>query len=141
MRILLILFFVFCFSPAMICAQQFTGSFDLIVGQANQSENVDQNSVSYFIGKDKSAIIVRPGQNQPDMKMIFDFSKKTITNLFEINGKKGGYILPMNEEYWPGITTALYESLREVDPEYTFTGKTKEIEGHLCKEVTAESDD
>ncbi len=73
--------------------------------------------------------------------MVFDPTEKTITALFEMNGKKGGYTLPMDEEHWPGLPQSQREYGTGPRSTLNYTEKTKEIEGHKTREVLAESED
>jgi hypothetical protein len=46
----------------------------------------------------------------------------------------------MDEQHWPGMPHALRDFGTGPRTEQKYTGKVKEIEGHPCREVTAESD-
>lgn len=61
----------------------------------NGSQRID--TISYFFGKDKTALIIYGKRKDPDMRMVFNPKELSITNLFEMNGKKSGYILPMDD--------------------------------------------
>ena len=132
---------LFFFISSFIAGQNFTGSFELIASQENVSENSRRDTISYFFGKEKQAIIIHAQRNQPNLRLVFSTQDSTITGLFEMKGKKGGYILPMNEKYWPAMHLALQPY--SVGPKSTtnYTGRQKEIENFNCREVLAESDD
>lgn len=122
-------------------AQSFTGSFDLITSQVNKNGIQRVDSISYYFGETKTAIIMRAGGKQPDLRLIFHPADSTITGLFELKGNKGGYILPMNEKYWPGMQYALRDYRTGPRTELNYTGEQKEIEGYECLEIVCESED
>ncbi len=136
---LLLILSIFSFSQ--LYSQQFTGSFDLVVSQQYENGNERADTLSYFFGKDKTALIIHAKRNQPDLKLIFNPKDATITGLFEQNGRKGGYILPMNEKYWPGMQVATRDYGTGPRTKLNYTGKTKEIEGYQTREVLAENDE
>lgn len=138
-------FFIFFFTFLLVWvegsfSQNYYGSFNLVATQQYQNGNERSDTISYFFGEKKTAIIIHGRRNQPDMRMVFDFDDATITSLFELNGKKGGYILPMNEAYWPGMPQAIRAFGTEPRSEQNYTGEIKDIEHHSCREVLAESD-
>jgi hypothetical protein len=122
-------------------SQPFSGSFDLVATQQYQNGNERSDTISYYLGEKMTAIIIHGRRNQPDIRMVFNFPDATITSLFELNDKKGGYILPMNEAYWPGMPQAIREFGTGPRTEQNYTGEIKDIENHSCHEVLAESDD
>lgn len=123
-----------------LSSQNFTGSFDLIASQTNKSGNTRTDTISYHFDENRTAIIIHAKRNQPDLRMVFSFEDTTITSLFEINGKKGGYILPMDDEHWPGMSDSHYDiSKIESKIMKNYTGQSKEIEGHKCREVKVEN--
>ncbi|MBL1215462.1 MAG: DUF4412 domain-containing protein [Ignavibacteriae bacterium] len=135
------LLFIFFLSVSSLTAQTFTGSFDLTATQHYANGNIRSDTISYYFGKEKTAIMIYGRRNNPDMKMIFSPIDSTITTLFEMNDKKGGYILPMDEEHWPGMPQAFRTRNTMQRENLNYTGKEKIIEGFICKEVTAENDD
>lgn len=124
-----------------LTAQTFTGSFDLIATQNYPNNNVRNDTISYFFGDNKTAILIYGRRTDTDMRMVFNPADNTITSLFELNGKKGGFILPMNEEYWPGLPQSLRPSGAGPRKELSYTGKKDKIEGFDCREILAENDD
>ena len=123
-----------------LTSQNFTGSFDLIATQTSKGGNTRTDTISYHFTQNMTAIVIHAKSNQPDLRMIFNFEDSTITSLFEMNGKKGGYILPMDEEHWPGISEAHYDlSKLESKIMKNYTGKSKEIEGYKCRQVKVEN--
>tara|TARA_R110002020_G_scaffold214542_8_gene421605 strand:+ start:1238 stop:1924 length:687 start_codon:yes stop_codon:yes gene_type:complete len=136
------LFFVICIIHIPpLKAQSFIGSFDLVASQINKNGNARNDTLSYFFGADKTALIIHSKRNQPDMRLVFNPQNSTITGLFEMKGKKGGYILPMNEKHWPGMGYALRAYGTGPRKKLNYTGNTKVIEGLVCEEVLAESDE
>jgi len=139
MKKLLYSFFVFLFAIGSSYCQEFTGSFDVFVTQKYKNGNSRTDTISYYFNVDRTAMIIHGRQNQPDMRMIFNFSDTTITNLFEMNGRKGGYILPMDDEHWPGLAYIRKGSAPCEDGSIEYSGKSKAIEGYVCKEVIADN--
>ena len=137
LKLNLILFILCC--PVLTLAQEFTGSFDLISTQAYKNGNVRHDSIAYFIDKDQSAIKIKGKRNQPDVRMIFNFKQETITNTFILNGKKSGYILPMDKEHWPGLPEARRDGSSGNEGTYELSGEEKEFQGYTCKLVNAEN--
>ncbi len=127
-------------SMPLSATEPFTGSFDLYatLTYQNGEENID--TINYYITETKSAIYIHPPRNQPDMKMIFDFVDSTITSLFEMNGKKGGFILPMDEKHWPGLPESQSNTSTLTQQESLYTGETREIDGLECKEAKVEDE-
>lgn len=124
-----------------ICqAQSFKGSFDLKISQERSSGNRHTDSISYFFGEDKTSIIIRAGGNQPDLQLIFNPTDSIITGLFETNGKKGGYILPMNEKYWPTMKYATGEKDIVSNSELNHTERKKDINSYITHEVSCSND-
>ncbi|MCB0466533.1 MAG: hypothetical protein KDC78_12805 [Aequorivita sp.] len=124
-----------------ICqAQSFKGSFDLKISQESNNGNQHIETVSYFFGEEKTAIIMHAGGNQPDLRLVFNPADSIISGLFEMNGKKGGYILPMNEKYWPTMKYALGEKDVLSNSEVNYTENKKEINGYNTKEVSCSND-
>ncbi|QIE58870.1 hypothetical protein G5B37_04625 [Rasiella rasia] len=115
--------------------QSFTGSFDFVVAQENQNGNVRTDTVSYFFSKNQTAIIIHAKKNE-DLRLLFNPTDSTITGLYELNGTKGGYILPMNKKYWPGMHHALLnDSLDTIQQKESF-GDTKRINEYDCHEIS-----
>ncbi len=131
----------FVLSTSSLTAQSFTGSFDLVGIQNYPNGNERSDTISYYFGDDKTAILIYGRRNDPDMRMVFSPLDTTITSLYELNGKKGGFILPMDEEHWPGLPQSLRPYGSGPDTQQNYTGIEKMIEGHTCQEVLAESED
>jgi len=121
--------------------ERFIGSFDLIANQDYPNGTTRSDTVSYFFGMHETAILIHAGKNQPDMRMVINPTDSTITGLFEMQGKKGGYVLPMNDRYWPGMRHALEATSNTVQPGKDPLGDSKMIEGYRCRKVFAESSD
>ncbi|GAB2992284.1 hypothetical protein [uncultured Cyclobacterium sp.] len=138
MKTVLSLLFAIFLIPTLLNAQTFTGSFDLVVRHHYPNGNERNDTISYFLGKEKSAMIIYGKRRDPDMRMVFNKQDSTITNLFEMNGKKGGYILPMNEKHWPGMQYALRPFNSGPRKKLNYTGKETTLEGYHCREVKAE---
>ena len=130
----------FAILPSMM-SQSFTGSFDLVIHQYYTNGNVSTDTVSYYFTKEKTALYFHGKTKNSDLKLIFHPSDTTITGLFEINGRKGGYILPMDEEHWPGLPQSTREYVEYSEQDIQYTGEEKIMEGYTCKEVLADNDD
>ena len=141
MKIILPLLITFLLTVSSLSAQTFTGSFDLVATQHYTNGNVRSDTISYYFGNEKTAILIYGRRNDPDMRMVFSPLDTTITSLFEMRSKKGGFILPMDEEHWPGMPQALRLHGTEPHEELNYTGEEKIIEGFTCKEVLAANDD
>ena len=133
-----LLFAIYLIVPALN-AQTFTGSFDLVVNHYYPNGNERIDTISYFFGKDKTAIIIYGKRRDPDMRMVFSPKDSTITNLFEMNGKKTGYILPMDEKHWPGMQYALRPYNAGPRKKLNYTGNETTLEGYHCREVLADN--
>lgn len=120
---------------------QFTGSFNLVVTQHYKNGNETNDTLSYFFGKNKTALIVHTKGNEPDLRLVFSPTDSIITGLFEMNGEKGGYILPMNEKFWPGMQTALRDFGTGPRTKLKYSGDSKTIEGFETREVLTENDE
>ena len=134
----LVLFFT---SAAHLQAAQFTGSFDLVALQEYPNGNERSDTISYYFGENQTAMVLPGRGGDPEFRLVFDPQAATITGLFEMNGRKGGYVLPMTEEQWPGMHEASRDFGSGPRTEQDYTGEEKEIEGHRCREVLAESDE
>lgn len=139
MKIILSLLFAIFLTLPTLTAQNFTGSFDLIATHHYLNGNIRSDTISYFFGKEKTAIIIYGRRRDPDMRMVFSPKDSTITSLFEINGRKGGYILPMDDKHWPGMQYALRPMGTGPRKKLNYTGKKTELEGYPCREVLAEN--
>lgn len=82
-------------------------SFDFIANQEYENGTVRSDTIQYFFAQDKTAILIKAGGNQPDLRLIFSEKDSIITGLYEYKNNKAGYILPMNEKYWSGMRYAL----------------------------------
>ena len=136
----LILILVFTIGNQIAFTQNFTGSFDLVTGPEYASENNRCETLSYFFGEDKTALIIHARGNQPDLRLVFSPKDSTITGLFEMNEKKGGYILPMNQKYWPAMDYALTDYGTGPRKQLDLTGEQKEINGYPCNEISCNND-
>ncbi|MBD3630401.1 DUF4412 domain-containing protein [Cyclobacterium sp.] len=121
--------------------EPFVGSFDLVASQNFPNGNTRADTMSFYFGCEKTAIIIHAKGSQPDMRMVFHPSDASITALFEMKGQKGGYVLPMNDKYWPGIKHAKGQVEAKTSAQPTYTGETRTIEGYSCEKVLAESSD
>lgn len=142
MKIIITIFYfgLLLLSGTTLSSQNFIGSFDLIATQTNKSGNTRTDTISYHFTEKMTAIIIHAQRNQPDLRMVFNFEDSTITSLFVMNEKKGGYILPMDEEHWPGLSDSHYDVSRiESKIMKSYTGQSKEIEGYKCREVKVEN--
>lgn len=124
-----------------LTAQTFVGSFDLVATQQYPNGNVRNDTIGYYFGSEKTAIRMFGRGNDSDMRMVFSPSDSTITTLFEINGKKGGFILPMDEAHWPGMPQAFRAYGIGPRTALNYTGEAQKIEGFTCREVVAENED
>ncbi|WP_439483119.1 DUF4412 domain-containing protein [Cyclobacterium plantarum] len=125
-------------TPAL---EPFVGSFDLIASQAFPNGTTRADTMSFYFGREKTAIIIHAKGSQPDMRMVFHPSAASITALFEMKGRKGGYVLPMNDKYWPGMKHANGKVKIIANAQPSYTGETRTIEGYSCEKVLAESSD
>jgi hypothetical protein len=137
----LLLLILLLYSVCELTAQSFTGSFDLVMTQLYQNGNTRKDTVTYHFDTDRTAMVIPGRRNDPDMRMIFDKADSTITNLFEMNNRKGGYVLPMDLAHWPGMPQAMRPLSSENSEEMLFTGKEKRIEGYACRQAAAENDE
>ncbi|RDK86992.1 hypothetical protein [Marinirhabdus gelatinilytica] len=135
-----IIFFLFALCIVLPLHAQFKGSFDFIATQQYLNGNVRSDTIQYFFAEEKLAIIIKAGGNQPDLRLLFQPADSTITGLFEHNGNKGGYILPMNQKYWPGMHYALQDYGTGPRTQLNYTGTQKEINGTVCNEIICESE-
>jgi len=141
MKIILSLILTFTLTCSSSISQSYIGSFDLVASQNYTNGNIQRDTISYYFGNEKTAILIHGRGESQNMRMVFSTSDTIITSLFEINGKKGGFILPMNDDYWPGISHALRPYDKGPRKELNYTGKEKHIEGFTCREVLAENED
>ena len=135
-----LLFALYLIIPTL-SAQTFTGSFDLVATHYYPNGNERSDTISYYFGKEKTAIIIHAKRRNPDMRMVFNPKDSTITSLFEINGKKGGFILPMDNKHWPGMQYALRPFGSGPRKKLNYTGNKTEIEGYSCRELLAENEE
>lgn len=119
----------------VVLAQDLSCGFTLITSQTNKSDNTRTDSITYAFQGTDAAMLIHGRNGQPDVRMIFDQEARTITQLFEMNGRKGGFVFPMTEKRWPGMAYATHAP--GTDEGVRYTGKTKTIEGHTCKEARA----
>lgn len=136
----LILIVIFIIGNQMAYTQNFTGSFDLVTGQEYANGNDRSDTLSFYFGENKTALIIHARGNQPDLRLVFSPKDSTITGLFEMNGKKGGYILPMNHKYWPAMDYALSDYGTGPRKQLNMTGEQKEINGYQCSGMVCEND-
>jgi hypothetical protein len=141
MKRLLCFAFVYVLYFSDTLAQEFSGSFDLVSTQLYQNGNERIDTISYYFSNEKTAILIHGRRNNPGLRMIFNPEDSTITSLFELNGKKGGFILPMDEDHWPGLPQSNRPHNTTPSKKLNYTGKEKVISGFPCKEVLAENDD
>jgi len=113
----------------------------MIATRHSTNGNVRHDTIGYFFENEKTAMMIHGRRNEPDKRMVFNPSDTTITCLFEMNGRKSGYVLPMDEEHWPGMPSAMRPYGAGPRSKLNYTGKEKKIEGFLCKEVMAEDDE
>jgi hypothetical protein len=138
---LLLILFLLAITSHPLISQTFTGSFDLVAVQNYPNGNERKDTLSYYFGEIQTAIVIYGKRNQPDMRLVFNSQKETITGLFEMNGEKGGYILPMDETHWPGLHYAKIPYGAGPRSVMNYTGSEKVIEGYKCKEVLAENEE
>lgn len=124
-----------------LAAGTFVGSFDFIASQDYPNGTTRSDTISYFFGIRETAVLIHSRNNQPDMRLVINPADSTITGLFEIQGNKGGYVLPMNEQYWPGMRHAFPPAGSTVQSAKTPSGDSKIIEGYSCRKVLTESID
>lgn len=141
MKSLIYLPLAFLLAASLLAADGYTGSFDLIATQNYPNGNVRSDTISYYLGTNKTAIVIHGRRNNPDMRIVFNTLDSTITSLYEMNGKKSGYVLPMDELHWPGMPQSLRRHNTGTHTEVIYSGKEKIIEGYTCKQATAESDE
>ena len=141
MKLTILLLFISILNINSINAQYFVGSFDLVASQIPSNGNSRSDTLSYYYGEYKTAIIIHSKRKQPEMRLVFDPRDSTITGLFKMKGKKSGYILPMDENHWPGMPYAFKTYGTGPRAELNYTGDSKEIEGLICQEVLAESNE
>ncbi|MDC7995464.1 hypothetical protein [Altibacter sp. HG106] len=132
--------FVILLSSTVVNAQNFTGSFDLIVSQLYKNGKESVDTLSYYFGTEKTALVIHARGNQPDLRLVFHEADSTITGLYEQQGKKGGYILPMNKKYWPAMQYALTDYGTGPRTELTTTTSQKKINDTLCTEMGCDNE-
>ena len=119
-------------------AQDVDCNFVLVSTRTNSSGTTSSDSISYSFEGPNTAILIYGRDGQPDVRMIFEPEEKTITQLHEINGLKGGFVFTMTEKRWPGMA----HSTAEVSTEkMKWTGKTRMIDSHECHEAKVTSAD
>ncbi|MEM0518667.1 MULTISPECIES: hypothetical protein [Aequorivita] len=131
---------VFIIISQFVFAQNFTGSFDLVIGPENPDVNSRSDTLSFFFGENKKALIIHARGNQPDLRLVFSPKDSTITGLFIVNEKKGGYILPMNKKYWPSMDYALRDYGTGPRKQLNTANEQKEINGYLCNKMVCSFD-
>ncbi|WP_203296339.1 hypothetical protein [Luteirhabdus pelagi] len=134
-------FSVFLLSISTSVSQEFIGSFRLITEQVYANGNTRIDSADYHFGKEKVALHIYARGKPDELRLIFNPSDTTITGLFEMNGRKSGYILPMNNDYWPGMPFAHRPYGTGPRTELNYSGMQKEILGYQCREILAESEE
>lgn len=130
---------LFALASWSAAAQGLDCSFTLVTSQTNSSGITRWDSIAYSFEGPNTAIMMFGQRGQPDVRLLFDPAAKTITQLHEINGKKGGFVFAMSEKRWPGMpySTVTAGSGEQMD----WTGKQKEIADHECHEAMAENAD
>ena len=119
-----------------VVPSEFIGSFRMEVRNfKNGKEEKDSPSmVDFYI--DEYAFVMQPlnpKTGEMDMRMVYDRKQRKISMLMEEN--KTGTITKM-----PNVKVTLNkDAVEEGDYNITPTGKTKTIEGHLCKEYLVET--
>lgn len=136
-HLLLPVFFVLTSWSA--AAQGSDCSFTLVTSQTNSSGITRRDSIAYSFEGPNTAIMKFGRHGQPNVRLLFDPEAKTITQLHEINGKKGGFVFAMNERRWPGMPYSIDTAGSGGRMEWT--GKRKVIEGHECYEAKTENAD
>ncbi|MBK9175259.1 MAG: DUF4412 domain-containing protein [Flavobacteriales bacterium] len=114
-------------------AQEFSCSFALVVSETKSDGDTHIDSMTYHFQGANAAMVMYGRNGQPDVRMVFDNAARTITQLFILNGRKGGFVFPMSEKRWPGM--AYSETAPAVDTPVQYTGKTKTLQGHTCREA------
>lgn len=137
----LIIIIVFAIGNQIAFSQNYTGSFDLVTGPEYGSQDNKSDTLSYYFGEAKTALIIHARGNQPDLRLVFSPKDSTITGLFEMNGKKGGYILPMNLKYWPAMDYALTDYGTGPRKQLDMGIEQKEINGYQCSEMACKNEE
>lgn len=118
-------------------AQHVDCSFVLVSTQSN-SGTTRSDSITYSFEGPNTATMVHGNNGQPDVRVIFEPEEKTITQLHEINGLKGGFVFAMSEKRWPGMA---YSNAEVSTEKMKWTGKTRMIDGHECHEAKVTSEE
>jgi len=95
----------------------------MIATRHSTNGNVRHDTIGYFFENEKTAMMIHGRRNEPDKRMVFNPSDTTITCLFEMNGRKSGYVLPMDEEHWPGMPSAMRPYGAGPRSKLNYTGK------------------
>lgn len=132
----LIIFITITMLPLSLLSKPgFIGSFDLVSEQTYKNGNVRHDTLKYTFAENKTTMTIIAKGNPREMKMIFNFADSTIKTEFVMNGKQGGYTLPMDLEHWPGMPRSYTKEQSELDK----SSKNKLIEGVETYKVTASS--
>ena len=137
----IVLLLAICIASQIVAnSSEYVGRFDLIASQINSSENKRSDTIEYYFAQTKTAIVIHGRKTDEKLRLIFDFNDSTITGLYELNGNKGGYILPIDEKHWPGLPDSKFipKKLNE-EKNIDYTGVESKIEGMSCKEILTEN--
>ncbi|MBK7100663.1 MAG: DUF4412 domain-containing protein [Flavobacteriales bacterium] len=126
------------FLATLSSTAQYDCSFTLVSTQVNSSGTTRSDSIAYSFQGANTAIKMYGSNGQPDVRILFDPELKTITQLHEINGMKGGFVFAMSEKRWPGMAYSTAEVSAE---KMKWTGKTSTIDGHECHEAKVTSEE
>ena len=121
---------LFMLLVASVSAQEC--SFVLVSSQTNSNGDTRSDSITYSFDGPDVAMLIHSRGNDPDVRMVFEPAAQTITQLFTMNGKKGGFVFPMSEKRWPGMA---YSEDAPKGGKVSWTGKETVIQGHRCKEM------
>ncbi len=134
---LIILITITLLPLSLLSKPDFIGSFDLVSEQTYKNGNVRHDTLKYSFAENKTTMIILAKGNPREMKMIFNFADSTIKTEFVMNGKQGGYTLPMDLEHWPGMPRSYTIEQSALDK----SSENKLIEGIETYKVTASSND
>ena len=129
---------LFGLAALVVTGQDLTCSFVLTTSQTNSSGVTRNDSITYAFQGANAAMLVHGRKGQPDMRLVFDPEAKTITQLFEMNGRKGGFVFAMSEKRWPGMSYSAHAP--GTDEAVKYTGKAKTLQGHACREAKVAND-
>jgi len=125
---------------------EFNSSIDILMTTSDKKGKTSAINMTMLFPEDEEYFGMEmkggddPKQEMPPMKMIYDFKNQQVISMIDNEGQKIGMVMGIDEDQLSKWAESEDYEIDEI-PEWSKTGKTKDIMGYNCEQYLFSSED